>query len=286
MIKKTLKELDQHKSDPRMTGDVAHKIRNSLAGAKIELSCMLNYHGKGRTSVEELRDSVVVMVEKFFQINAANHIPEDQFMGDILPDIKKITDLSDHLSDGLNAVSAGVDRGINITDKIRKYSTLIHMTPEKEQVSPYAILQQIAETHHPVISHKKIGFHLHIPKNIQLIMAKAHADTIFSNLFTNALNAVSDLDQKKGRITCSAEQVKTGNGRFVKLLIEDNGKGMDQTDVGKIYDPFYKVTNTSGLGLGLWVVKRLIEGYEGTITCHTKLEKGTVFEITLPGHTT
>ncbi len=112
----------KHGSQSGMTESAAHKIRNILTGAKIELSSMLDYRGKNRTSVELLRDSVADMVEKFFKLNTENNIPEGKFITDIIPEINRIKTISDNLTDALNSVSNGLDKGIRVLDEIRRHS--------------------------------------------------------------------------------------------------------------------------------------------------------------------
>ncbi len=71
------------------------------------------------------------------------------------------------------------------------------------------------------------------------------------------------------------------NGVLVKILIQDYGEGISLEDINKIFDPFY-TTKHSGIGLGLAISKRIIEGYGGGISVKSRLTEGTVFYISLP----
>ena len=65
------------------------------------------------------------------------------------------------------------------------------------------------------------------------------------------------------------------------ITISDNGKGIDEDVKDKVFEPKF-TTKSSGMGLGLPMVKNIIETYNGTITFTSESNKGTTFVITLP----
>jgi len=71
------------------------------------------------------------------------------------------------------------------------------------------------------------------------------------------------------------------NNNQVVIEVEDNGIGIKEDDASKIFDPKF-TTKSSGMGLGLPMVKNIIEAYNGTITFQSKYDEGTVFTVTLP----
>lgn len=71
------------------------------------------------------------------------------------------------------------------------------------------------------------------------------------------------------------------NGHFVMIRFEDNGPGVDLTDKPKIFNPFY-TTRAKGMGLGLSIVKGIVDAHEGTIFESGKPGKGAKFTILLP----
>ena len=69
------------------------------------------------------------------------------------------------------------------------------------------------------------------------------------------------------------------------VKIRDYGIGMDETEKEKIFDRFYQIDKShsqNGAGLGLSIVKRIIELSEGKISVESEKDKGSVFEIKLP----
>ena len=70
---------------------------------------------------------------------------------------------------------------------------------------------------------------------------------------------------------------------FFILTIDDDGRGIDPRHRDKIFDPGY-TTKERGMGIGLKLSKRFVEGTGGTIVLADKKEKGTKFRISIPQH--
>ena len=68
---------------------------------------------------------------------------------------------------------------------------------------------------------------------------------------------------------------------FVKINISDNGKGISTNDTAKIFTPYFS-TKIHGMGLGLPMVKNMIEAAGGKISFTSVENIGTIFEVLLP----
>lgn len=100
--------------------------------------------------------------------------------------------------------------------------------------------------------------------------------SIITNLVKNAIQAIpEDQEVKSVHVYLS----KVGNN-FV-LKIHDNGTGISEENREHIFEPKF-TTKTSGMGLGLAIIKNSIENYQGSITFETEKDKGTTFIVTLP----
>ena len=66
------------------------------------------------------------------------------------------------------------------------------------------------------------------------------------------------------------------------LRIEDTGHGIPEEDVGRIFEPFFS-TKTSGMGVGLFLVKKIVEAHQGSIAVSSRPGQGTVLWLELPG---
>jgi signal transduction histidine kinase len=67
----------------------------------------------------------------------------------------------------------------------------------------------------------------------------------------------------------------------VEISVSDNGVGIEPENLVHIFEPKF-TTKNSGMGLGLGIIKNIIENYKGTITFETQLGKGTTFSVLLP----
>lgn len=112
-------------------------------------------------------------------------------------------------------------------------------------------------------------------KSIVAELDKTQLIRIVTNLVKNASQALEDIENKKIEVTVSEENEN------VLIVIADNGKGIVDEDKEKIFEPKF-TTKSSGMGLGLPMVKNIVEAYNGTITFSSQIDKGTVFKIILP----
>jgi two-component system nitrogen regulation sensor histidine kinase NtrY len=67
----------------------------------------------------------------------------------------------------------------------------------------------------------------------------------------------------------------------VIITVADNGIGIAKEDFNRIFEPKF-TTKSSGMGLGLGIIKNIIENYKGTITLESQKGKGTTFTVSLP----
>ena len=109
------------------------------------------------------------------------------------------------------------------------------------------------------------------------------------NIVTNAQEAMAG----QGRINVSCENVNIGekdtlilkDGKYVKISIEDQGPGIPDKDIAKIFDPYFSTKDMGtqkGMGLGLAVSDSIVKQHDGLITVESKLGTGTTFSIYLP----
>lgn len=130
-----------------------------------------------------------------------------------------------------------------------------------------------------------------ITTNIWTVMANpTQIQQLIINLCTNAAHA---MQEKGGKLVISLQNVvldqKTINstglsaGRYVQLLVADDGVGIAPENQEKIFDPFFTTKRTGeGTGLGLSVVHGIVLKHRGSITVKSKPGKGTSFRVLLP----
>ncbi len=72
-------------------------------------------------------------------------------------------------------------------------------------------------------------------------------------------------------------------GRCLHVRISDTGKGMDEATAANIFRPYVSVGKENGTGLGLTVVSDAVRELGGTVTVSSAVDRGTTFEIFIPG---
>jgi len=68
----------------------------------------------------------------------------------------------------------------------------------------------------------------------------------------------------------------------VKLLIADTGSGIAPEMLNTMFEPFFSTKGEKGTGLGLWIVKGIVENHSGSIRVRSKPGQGTVFRVEIP----
>ena len=99
---------------------------------------------------------------------------------------------------------------------------------------------------------------------------------VVTNLVKNGIQAIPEgSENPKIKVHVFSE------GNNVNITIEDNGSGITEDTKAKIFEPKF-TTKSSGMGLGLAMVKNIVETYNGSITFTSQLGKGTIFKVTFP----
>lgn len=103
---------------------------------------------------------------------------------------------------------------------------------------------------------------------------------VVTNLVKNGIQAIpSDSENPKIEVAVFTNEDQ------VTITVKDNGSGITEENKTKVFEPKF-TTKTSGMGLGLAMVKKIVEAYNGSITFTTQHQKGTIFTVTFPAKTT
>lgn len=124
---------------------------------------------------------------------------------------------------------------------------------------------------------KKKGIKIEYAPIEGIIKADSLVENVFSNIIQNAI-----IHSNCKTITISGEEIEKGGKIFYKISIEDDGEGIPPEIKEKIFDPRVKRKGSPGSGLGLYLVKKLVEGYGGYIEVRAANKQGTIFDIYLP----
>ncbi len=169
-----------------------------------------------------------------------------------------------------------VTESARIITNLLFYSKLT--TPHREEVGLYGILEECtdiiqAQTQKKVRLERKYA---RIKKTL-LQADPLQLREVFYNVLGNAYDAIA---ASGGRVRISAAVGEN----FVKVVIKDNGHGMQAEDVEKAFNPFF-TTKAKGTGLGLTVCRHILELHGGRIALESAPGKGAVVTISLPKRT-
>ncbi len=151
----------------------------------------------------------------------------------------------------------------------------------KELTSLDKVIRQAIETSAPIIDSQQHKLSIDIPTHEITL----HADVIrLTQVFANLLNNAAKYTPREGSIQIKVEQ----RGESVTVRIIDNGIGIPQDMLTRVFDMFMQVDNSlertqGGLGIGLSLVKRLVQMHGGTVEAHSKGPgAGSEFVVRLP----
>jgi nitrogen-specific signal transduction histidine kinase len=154
---------------------------------------------------------------------------------------------------------------------------LIYARPlpiKKESFLLADFLKQLDNQYKILFAKKRITFEMDNNFDGFVMWDKMQMKQVFINLIENAYYAL----EPNGKITLST---KLTEAKYVKLVFSDNGEGIAEENIGKIFN-LYFTTKSKGNGIGLSIVHKIISEHGGTINVTSSLGKGTTFILTLP----
>jgi two-component system, sensor histidine kinase ChiS len=123
---------------------------------------------------------------------------------------------------------------------------------------------------------KSINMTKDVDKNLFVKIDPYALDRILNNLIENAIKFT---DKKNGKIDVN---LKSDFGKII-LKVTDNGQGIEEDKLDKIFEPYFQIQNEKrniqGIGLGLNIVKKIIEKIDGSIKVESRLNEGSCFSV-------
>jgi len=121
---------------------------------------------------------------------------------------------------------------------------------------------------------------VHLPDTLPTITAEAKGmHTVLSNLLSNAVKYIGEATAPRVEIGYAARE------RFHEFWVRDNGIGIDPQDHQKVFELFQRVqpgSSVEGSGVGLTIVKKIVENHRGQVWLDSALGRGTTVYFTIP----
>lgn len=172
----------------------------------------------------------------------------------------------------LDIIDEEVERANKIVKGLMEFAK-----PSKSEVQLYylnEIIDEVLLIINKYAIQRNIALEALMADNVQIVADKEQLKQAFINIIFNAVEAMP----KGGIIKVLSI---TDNDKWVKLVFEDTGEGIEEDNLQKIFNPFF-TTKEQGTGLGLSIVHRILEEHGCIINVTSDLGKGTKFEIMFP----
>lgn len=201
-----------------------------------------------------------------------SHMLHDGYSGDISPAQKQLA----------GTIVTASERMIKLINEILNITRLQNEKTgfEKHKVSILDIFSKIDTEIQPQTKEKQLVYKKEIPSVIPYILSDSGTiHEIISSLLINAIQYTPE----GGRIRVKV----AAENKYMSIMIQDNGIGIPKEYLPKIFNQFSRADNaleayTEGTGLGLYMVKILLDKIGGTIECRSTLSVGTTFTVKIP----
>jgi len=163
----------------------------------------------------------------------------------------------------------------SLLDSVRLNANKLIVVPRP--VDAAELLREAVEIFRPLARVKSLSLTLAIPK--APLRATVDHDRLFqvlSNLLSNAIK----FSAVKGRITVQA----TMSGHDLQVAVRDDGPGIPERDLDRVFEGFYQLQDSDarGLGLGLYISRAIIQAHGGKIWAASRPGAGSTFYFTVP----
>lgn len=173
----------------------------------------------------------------------------------------------------------------NQIEKATKFTrNILDLSRDESSESEPTDIQKLVEQVLPYIEHKAQKQEIKITRefgsHLPLISVDpGKLEQVFLNLILNAFHAMPD----GGTLKIEASRVARGMGDLLRLEFKDTGHGIASKNVKKIFEPFFSTKGEGvGTGLGLFISRRIVESFQGTIDVVSKENEGTSFVVEFP----
>ncbi len=264
-------KLEKEQLERQMAGGFAHEMRNALVGVIIGLDVVIEGEETTCHKNSELLGDMFDLIE--------SSLPEEK-MEDVIHLLKTIDNNEETLDTILKETKQCTSQALEVTKMILEYSRLGRTEAGNDQVQIQQILERIYKDHAAhFASEYGITLTMQGASTGTMLAHVPHIHSIFNNIVLNARDALLDVKDERNR---SIAMTLGEEDERVIVTISDNADGIPEKDLEQIFEPFFSTKPTTGTGLGLNFVAKLVKLYRGTIDVSSTEGKGTTFTLTFP----
>lgn len=265
-----LVESEKMASLGQLTAGIAHEINNPI-----------NFVTSNVKPLKRDVDMILKMLAQIEELSVDETLAAEERKKQIqeLKDDLDFDYLKTEIDYLLNGINEGSSRTAEIVKGLRVFSRL-----DEDDLKRADMNECLDST--LVLVKNTLGTNIEIACQYESIPAiecyPGKLNQVFLNIITNGLQAIKSKfkDARGGQLIIATGMVDENH---VKIVIKDNGIGMDENTQKKIFEPFFTTKDVGeGTGLGMSIVYNTINKHNGKIDFHSQLGEGTEFVITLP----
>ena len=207
------------------------------------------------------KNSQVITSQKRFIADAAHELRSPITALSLQAQRLQQTELTDDARQKLNALQAGISRSIHLLEQLlsmaRQQDNSIQ---QHQQTSLKTVFTEVIEELYPLVEAKEIDLGFSQDSNAQLNANPVRLKTLIHNLIDNAIRYTPS----GGKVDLSIIETEQG----IEMTIKDTGPGIANTEVQKVFEPFYRIlgSNEYGSGLGLAIVASIVQQMDAKIS--------------------
>jgi len=200
----------------------------------------------------------------------ANAQAARSMLGRTRPNLAKLNEILDDIISGERRASSYVER-VRSLFKDKK--------PRSETLDISQVLERTTLLVREEMLMRGISLQIDVDTGLPDVAAdRTGIEQVILNLIRNAADAVTIADTHSRCIKVSAFLRDAGQ---VAIAVSDTGNGIDQKTLGSVFEPLF-TTKEKGAGMGLTIVRSIVESHGGEVRIRSNSEQGTTFEFTLP----
>ncbi|MDJ1503197.1 CHASE3 domain-containing protein [Xanthocytophaga agilis] len=195
-----------------------------------------------------------------------------------LINLTKMDDNPDTLRNYLSLIENRVSKLDDFIKSVLNHSRTLNSEIIIKPIDFEKIIHDCADELRYLPNLERLHIEVNVDKEVEFHSDELRIGIILKNFISNAakyLNPHVDSNFLRFQIIVTEQQAK--------IIIEDNGMGIEEQYIARIFDMFFRATPKSdGSGLGLYIVKQTIERLEGSVSVESEIGKGTTFRLLMP----
>lgn len=258
-LKRTQQQLMQSEkmaSLGKLVAGVAHELNNPISFVLGNMHAMQRYTPRFKRYLDAIHDGATR--EELEKLRAELRI--DHILDDLAP--------------LLTGAVEGAERTRDIVDGLKRFSAA-----DRDENIEFNLAEIIERTVHWVTRAAPTNFRvvIDVPKEMPFFGSSGQIQQVITNLVQNASDATEKLPEPLLTITARVDE------SGICILFRDNGPGISEQAMGRIFDPFYTTKPVGkGTGLGLSISYGIIERHGGQLSVSNAAEGGAEFKLCLP----